>query len=218
MQTVQVSLADRPYPIHIGPHLLGSADALKPFVAGTTVAVVTNETLAPLFLKRVTDCLRVLGKQIVEIILPDGEAYKTAESLDTIYSVMLAAKCDRKTTILALGGGVIGDVAGYAAATYQRGIPFVQMPTTLLAQVDSSVGGKTAINHPLGKNMIGAFYQPRLVLADISTLSTLPDRELKAGLAEVIKYGLIRDLPFLEWIEANLERLLARDAARRRAV
>ena len=211
MQTVQVSLADRPYPIHIGPHLLGSADALKPFISGTTVAVVTNETLAPLFLKRVSDSARALGKQVVEIILPDGEAFKTAESLDTIYSVMLAAKCDRKTTILALGGGVIGDVAGYAAATYQRGIPFVQMPTTLLAQVDSSVGGKTAINHPLGKNMIGAFYQPQAVLSDTAALKSLPPREYASGLAEIIKHALIFDAPHLAELERDVDKLITRD-------
>ncbi len=211
MQTVQVSLADRPYPIHIGPHLLGDAPALRPFVGGSTVAVVTNETLAPLFLKRVSDAARALGKQVVEIILPDGEAYKTAASLDTIYSVMLAAKCDRKTTILALGGGVIGDLAGYAAATYQRGIPFVQLPTTLLAQVDSSVGGKTAINHPLGKNMIGAFYQPQAVLSDTAALKSLPPREYASGLAEIVKHALIFDAPHLAELERDVARLNGRD-------
>jgi 3-dehydroquinate synthase len=145
-------------------------------------------------------------------VLPDGEAHKDWPTLNLIFDGLLGDRCDRSTTLIALGGGVVGDMVGFAAASYQRGVPFIQVPTTLLSQVDSSVGGKTAINHPLGKNMIGAFYQPRLVLADIATLNTLPDRELKAGLAEVIKYGLIRDLPFLEWIEANLERLLARDA------
>jgi len=204
MQTVQVSLADRPYPIHIGPQLLGNAELLQPFVMGSTVAVVTNETLAPMFLQRVSDAARSLGKQVVEIVLPDGEAFKTAESLDTIYATMLAAKCDRKTTILALGGGVIGDVAGYAAATYQRGIPFVQLPTTLLAQVDSSVGGKTAINHPLGKNMIGAFYQPQAVLSDTAALKSLPAREYASGLAEIIKHALIFDAPHLAELERDV--------------
>ena len=211
MQTVHVSLADRPYPIHIAPNLIGNADALAPFVKGATAAVVTNETLAPMFLARVSDSLRSLGKNVVEIVLPDGEAYKTATSLDMIYSAMLAAKCDRKTTIVALGGGVIGDVAGFAAATYQRGIPFVQMPTTLLAQVDSSVGGKTAINHPLGKNMIGAFYQPLAVLSDTAALKSLPPREFAAGLAEIIKHALIFDAPHLAELERDVDKLNARD-------
>ena len=211
MQTVQVSLADRPYPIHIGPQLLGNAELLQPFVMGSTVAVVTNETLAPMFLQRVSEAARSLGKRVVEIVLPDGEAFKTAESLDTIYATMLAAKCDRKTTILALGGGVIGDVAGYAAATYQRGIPFVQLPTTLLAQVDSSVGGKTAINHPLGKNMIGAFYQPQAVLSDTAALKSLPAREYASGLAEIIKHALIFDAPHLAELERDVGKLNARD-------
>lgn len=146
------------------------------------------------------------------VILPDGEKYKTWETLNLIFDALIGGHCERNTTLIALGGGVIGDMGGFAAACYQRGMPFIQIPTTLLSQVDSSVGGKTAINHPLGKNMIGAFYQPKVVLADISTLDTLPDRELKAGLAEVIKYGLIRDPEFFAWLEANLDRLLARDA------
>jgi 3-dehydroquinate synthase len=147
------------------------------------------------------------------VILPDGEEYKDSSTLNLIYDALLTHRCERSTPLIALGGGVVGDMTGYAAATYLRGVPFIQIPTTLLAQVDSSVGGKTGINHPLGKNMIGAFYQPRLVLADISTLDTLPDKELSAGLAEVIKYGLIRDLPFLEWLEQNIDKLLARDTA-----
>jgi 3-dehydroquinate synthase len=211
MQTVHVSLADRPYPIHIGPALIGNAEALAPFVSGTMVVIVTNVTLAPLFLPQVRAAAVALGKQVLEVILPDGEAYKTAASLDQIYSAMLAAKCDRKTTIIALGGGVIGDVAGYAAATYQRGIPFVQMPTTLLAQVDSSVGGKTAVNHPLGKNMIGAFYQPQAVLSDTSALKSLPPREYAAGLAEIIKHALIFDIEHLVELERDVAKLQDRD-------
>jgi len=157
--------------------------------------------------------LRRAGVDVAEIILPDGEQFKDWRTLNSIFDVLLQRRCDRSTTLIALGGGVVGDITGFAAACFQRGVPFIQVPTTLLAQVDSSVGGKTAINHPLGKNMIGAFHQPQLVLADTDTLNTLPDRQLRAGLAEVIKYGLIRDLPFLEWLEASLDRLLAREAA-----
>jgi len=211
MQTVQVSLADRPYPIHIGPALIGDTDALAPFVKGSMVVIVTNATLAPLFLARVRDSVIALGKRVLEVVLPDGEAYKTAASLDQIYSAMLGANCDRQTTLIALGGGVIGDVAGYAAATYQRGIPFIQMPTTLLAQVDSSVGGKTAVNHALGKNMIGAFYQPQAVLSDTSVLKSLPPREYAAGLAEIIKHALIFDVDHLAELERDVAPLEARD-------
>ena len=211
MQTVQVSLADRTYPVHIGPALIGNADVLAPFVDGTTVVVVTNATIAPFFLSRVRDALISLRKQVLEVVLPDGEAYKTQASLDQIYSAMLNAHCDRKTTIIALGGGVIGDVAGYAAATYQRGIPFVQMPTTLLAQVDSSVGGKTAVNHALGKNMIGAFYQPQAVISDTSALKSLPPREYAAGMAEIIKHALIFDIDHLAELERDTAKLQARD-------
>ncbi len=213
MQTVQVSLADRPYPIHIGPALIGNPNALAPLVNGTMVVIVTNTTVAPLFLARVRDAVVALGKQVLEVVLPDGEAYKTAASLDQIYSAMLAAHCDRKTTLIALGGGVIGDVAGYAAATYQRGIPFIQMPTTLLAQVDSSVGGKTAVNHPLGKNMIGAFYQPLAVLSDTSALKSLPAREYAAGMAEIIKHALIFDIDHLAELERDVTLLNDRDDA-----
>ena len=211
MQTVQVSLADRPYPIHIGPALIGDSDALAPFIKGSMVVIVTNATLAPLFLARVRDSVIALGKRVLEVVLPDGEAYKTAASLDQIYSAMLGANCDRKTTLIALGGGVIGDVAGYAAATYQRGIPFIQMPTTLLAQVDSSVGGKTAVNHALGKNMIGAFYQPQAVLSDTSVLKSLPPREYAAGMAEIIKHALIFDVDHLAELERDVAQLAARD-------
>ena len=182
-------------------------------MVGRQVAIVTNEVVAPLYLERLTRPLKKAGILVTEIILPDGESHKNWESLNVIYDRLLAERCDRSTPIIALGGGVVGDLAGFAAATYQRGVPFIQVPTTLLAQVDSSVGGKTGINHPRGKNMVGAFWQPRLVLADTDTLNTLPDRELSAGLAEVIKYGLIRDLPFLEWLEAHMDQLMARDSA-----
>lgn len=210
MKTLHLDLGDRSYPIHIGAGLLEQAGLLKRHIAGSRIAVVTNETVAPLYLSRVRDALG--GNSPMEIILPDGEAYKTLEVLNRIFDALLEARCDRHTTIIALGGGVIGDMAGFAAACYQRGVPFVQTPTTLLSQVDSSVGGKTGVNHPLGKNMIGAFYQPRAVIIDTDTLATLPDRELSAGLAEVIKYGLIRDPEFFTWLEANLDQLMARDA------
>jgi len=211
MKTLHVELGDRRYPIHIGPGLLGQPELLRPHIAGRQALVVSNTTVAPLYLEPVRAALNGLRQEVV--ILPDGEQYKTLDTLNEIFTALLHHRFDRHCTMIALGGGVIGDMAGFAAACYQRGVPFIQIPTTLLAQVDSSVGGKTAVNHPLGKNMIGAFYQPQCVLADTNTLATLPDRELSAGLAEVIKYGLIRDLPFLEWLEANLEGLLARDAA-----
>jgi 3-dehydroquinate synthase len=211
MQTLTVGLSERSYPIHIGTGLLANAELLAAHLPARRVAIVTNTTVAPLYLEKLQQTLREIGVQSVEIILPDGEVYKTADTLNKIYDALLTHRCERSTPLIALGGGVIGDMTGYAAATYLRGVPFIQIPTTLLSQVDSSVGGKTGINHPLGKNMIGAFYQPRLVLADISTLDTLPDNELSAGLAEVIKYGLIRDLPFLEWLEQNMDKLLARD-------
>lgn len=211
MHTLKVSLAERSYPIHIGTGLLGHDELLAPVLRSKQAVVVTNETVAPLYLDRLVQSLSRLGIQVLPVVLPDGEQFKTWETLNQIFDALLGAHCERSTTLIALGGGVIGDMGGFAAACYQRGMPFVQVPTTLLSLVDSSVGGKTAINHPLGKNMIGAFYQPKLVLADIETLNTLPDRELKAGLAEVIKYGLIRDLEFLIWLEANLESLLARD-------
>ena len=211
MKTLYVELGDRRYPIYIGPGLLDRPDLLRAHVPGRQVLVVSNTTVAPLYLDRVRAALAGLRHEAV--VLPDGEQYKTLETLDEIFTALLSHRLDRDCTLVALGGGVIGDMAGFAAACYQRGVHFVQIPTTLLAQVDSSVGGKTAVNHPLGKNMIGAFYQPRCVLADTDTLKTLPDRELSAGLAEVIKYGLIRDLPFLEWLEDHIEQLLARDAA-----
>ncbi|HEY0268197.1 MAG TPA: 3-dehydroquinate synthase, partial [Methyloradius sp.] len=184
------------------------ADLILPHLKSRQVAIVTNTTVAPLYLEKLTQTLKNEGISITNIILPDGERFKNAETLNTIYDALLQNRCERNTTLIALGGGVIGDLTGYAAATYLRGVPFIQIPTTLLAQVDSSVGGKTGINHPLGKNMIGAFYQPQLVLADIETLKTLPARELSAGLAEVIKYGLIRDFPFFEWLENNMPALV----------
>lgn len=210
MNTLHVELGERSYPIHIGAGLLDAADLLIPYIAGQQVLVVTNEIVAPLYLQRVLDTLT--GKTAASVILPDGEAHKTLDSVSRVFDALLERRYSRNATLIALGGGVIGDLGGFAAACYQRGIPFIQIPTTLLAQVDSSVGGKTGVNHPLGKNMIGAFYQPRCVLADTATLDTLPMRELSAGLAEVIKYGLIRDPEFFLWLEANLERLLARDA------
>ncbi|OMG56369.1 3-dehydroquinate synthase [Azonexus hydrophilus] len=211
MHTLQVSLGERSYPIHIASGLLDRADLLAPHVKAAQAVVVTNETVAPLYLQRLKNTLEKAGVSVIPVILPDGERFKTWETLNLIFDALLGAHCERSTPLIALGGGVIGDMGGFAAACYQRGMPFIQVPTTLLSLVDSSVGGKTAINHPLGKNMIGAFYQPRLVLADIATLDTLPERELRAGLAEVIKYGLIRDPAFLVWLESNLEKLLARD-------
>lgn len=211
MQTLDVSLGDRSYPIHIGCDLVTRAELILPHLKRKQVAIVTNTTVAPLYLERITQPLREAGVSVIPVILPDGEAYKNSETLNLIYDALLENRCERSTTLIALGGGVIGDLTGYAAATYLRGVPFIQVPTTLLSQVDSSVGGKTGINHPLGKNMIGAFYQPQLVLADISTLGTLPPNELAAGMAEVIKYGLIRDLEFFEWLEQNVEKLNALD-------
>lgn len=210
MHTLTVDLGERSYPIHVGPGLLEKPELLRPHISGRQVLIVTNETIAPLYLARVQAALE--GLQHDHVILPDGERYKTLETLNRVFDVLLERRFNRNCTLIALGGGVIGDLTGFAAACYQRGVAFIQIPTTLLAQVDSSVGGKTGVNHPLGKNMIGAFYQPRVVLADTDTLNTLPDRELGAGVAEVIKYGLIRDRPFLEWLEANnVEALMDRD-------
>lgn len=209
MQTLKVELANRSYPIHIGRDLISDANLILPHLKRKHVAIVTNTTVAPLYLDKLSQTLQAAGVTVIPIILPDGEAYKNAETLNTIYDVLLQNRCERSTTLIALGGGVIGDLTGYAAATYLRGVPFIQVPTTLLSQVDSSVGGKTGINHPLGKNMIGAFYQPQVVLADIDTLKTLPAREFSAGMAEVIKYGLIRDADFFDWLEAHIEQLMA---------
>jgi 3-dehydroquinate synthase len=210
MQTVRVALGARSYPIHIGRGLLQRADLVAPLLR-RRAAVVTNTTVAALYLDRLAAALESAGIACVRIVVPDGEDHKDWATLNSVFDALIAQRCDRQTTIFALGGGVIGDLAGFAAATYQRGVPFIQVPTTLLAQVDSSVGGKTAINHPRGKNMIGAFYQPLAVLADMDTLVTLPERELRAGLAEVVKHGAIRDADFFAWLEASADRLSARD-------
>jgi 3-dehydroquinate synthase len=212
VETVEVALGSRSYPIHIGRGLLAHAELIRPHLPQPRTAVVTNEIVAPLYLGALQAALEQAGVSVLAITLPDGEARKNWDSLNVILDALLEHRCERSTTLIALGGGVIGDLTGFAAAIYQRGAPFIQVPTTLLAQVDSSVGGKTGINHPLGKNMIGAFHQPRVVLADTDTLATLPPRELAAGLAEVIKYGLILDLTFFGWLETNIERLVARDA------
>ncbi len=212
MKTLTVDLAGAPYPIHIGPGLLDRPDLILPHLALPNVAIVTNTTVAALYLNRFQETLLTAGVQSIAIVLPDGEAYKTRETLYQVHDELLTHRCERKTTVIALGGGVIGDLAGFAAATFLRGVPLIQIPTTLLAQVDSSVGGKTGINHPLGKNLIGAFHQPCLVLADTLTLDTLPIREFRAGVSEIIKYGLIRDLPFLNWLDLHLEALIQRDS------
>jgi 3-dehydroquinate synthase len=209
MKTLVVELGERSYPIYIGKGLLARGELLKPHVAGRQVMIVSNDTVAPLYLQKVQASLA--GLECHCVVLPDGERYKDWPTLNRIFDALLEKRCDRRVTLLALGGGVVGDMAGFAAACYQRGVPFIQVPTTLLAQVDSSVGGKTGINHPLGKNMIGAFHQPRCVLIDTDTLATLPDRELSAGLAEVIKYGLIRDSGFFAWLETGMDALLRRD-------
>jgi len=207
MRTLNVDLADRSYPIYIGEGLLDDPRYFEPHIRGRQVAIVTNETIAPLYLDRLQKTLS--GYKVTSVVLPDGEAYKQWETLQLIFDELLKARHDRKTTLIALGGGVIGDMTGFAAACYQRGVDFIQVPTTLLSQVDSSVGGKTGINHPLGKNMVGAFYQPQAVVIDAATLRTLPQRELSAGLAEVIKYGFICDEPFLTWLETHMDDLLA---------
>ncbi|MFA7279742.1 MAG: 3-dehydroquinate synthase [Sterolibacterium sp.] len=213
MRRLNVSLGERSYPILIGPGLLSQAELLLEQLPSKRAVIISNSTVAPLYLEGLAAPLRAAGVRLAQIVLPDGEQYKNWETLNLIFDGLLSERCDRTTTLIALGGGVIGDLVGFAAATYQRGVPFIQVPTSLLAQVDSSVGGKTGINHPRGKNMIGAFWQPRMVLAATDTLKTLPPRELAAGLAEVIKYGLIRDLPFLEWLEDNIELLCAGDDA-----
>ena len=211
METITVALGQRSYPIHIGTGLLARVDLIASRLPQKKVAIVTNRTVAPLYLSPLQQALAEAGVEVVTVTLPDGERFKNWETLNEIFDALMQKRCERSTTLLALGGGVIGDLAGFAAAVYQRGVPFIQLPTTLLAQVDSAVGGKTAINHPLGKNMIGAFHQPAAVIADTDTLSTLPARELAAGLAEIIKYGLIRDRAFFDWLEANVQRLVARE-------
>ncbi|WP_312087167.1 3-dehydroquinate synthase [Acinetobacter variabilis] len=210
MKTLYVELGERRYPIFIGSNL-NPQELLEPYIHGKQVMIVSNDTVAPLYLDRYKAALENLGKTVATCILPDGEKYKNIEHLNLIFDALLEAGFNRDCTVLALGGGVIGDMAGFASACFQRGVYFIQVPTTLLSQVDSSVGGKTGINHPLGKNMIGAFQQPQVVLADMLQLSTLPDRELSAGLAEVIKYALLGDEEFLVWLEANMEGLIARN-------
>jgi 3-dehydroquinate synthase len=207
--TLNVALGARSYPIYIGAGLLADPACYRPHIQARQTLVVTNETVAPLYLEQLQGALS--GLAVRTLILPDGERFKTLEVLNRIFDALMEARFGRDCTLVALGGGVIGDMVGFAAACYQRGVSFIQVPTTLLAQVDSSVGGKTGINHPQGKNMIGAFHQPRAVIADTATLDTLPERELAAGLAEAIKYGLIRDRAFFDWIEAHLAALLARD-------
>ena len=211
MERVRIELGVRSYPILIGPGLLDSAEAMDEAVAARDVLVVSNSIVAPLYLGRLTRALE--GRRVAPLVLPDGERFKTLDTVASVLDALVQRRMNRDACVAALGGGVIGDLAGFAAACYQRGVDFVQVPTTLLAQVDSSVGGKTGVNHPGGKNLIGAFHQPRAVVSDTDTLRTLPRRELSAGLAEVIKYGLVADIAFLEWIEANLDALLALDAA-----
>ncbi len=211
MKTVHVHTPSHSYPIHIGTGLLRDFSLFAPHL-GKKAAIITNETIAPLYLPQLTELLKQNHIETFAIILKDGEQYKNHDSLNQIYDALLANHADRKTTLIALGGGVIGDVVGFAAATYQRGVPFIQVPTTLLSQVDSSVGGKTAVNHPRGKNMISAFYQPQLVIADLDTLNTLPEREFSAGMAEVIKYALLGDVVFLEWLEQHIESIMQYDS------
>ncbi len=211
MKTLRVELGERSYPIHIGAGLLGRADLIAPHVKGKQVMVVSNQTVAPLYLEPVLASLG--GFRTERVILPDGEVYKNLETLNRVFDALLAARFNRRCTLVALGGGVVGDITGFAAACYQRGVDFIQVPTTLLAQVDSSVGGKTGVNHPLGKNMIGAFHQPNCVIADTDTLNTLDDRQLAAGIAEVIKYGLIRDARFFDWLEGHMSALTRREPA-----
>jgi len=211
MESLRVALGERSYPIHIGSGILDATALYAPHLPAGSAAVVTNEVVAPLYLPRVKKALEAANARVVEVVLDDGEQSKRWTSLERVFDALLAARCGRDTLIVALGGGVIGDLAGFAAAIYQRGVALLQVPTTLLAQVDSSVGGKTAINHVQGKNMLGAFHQPRAVITDVATLDTLPERELRAGLAEVIKHALALDLRFVEWLEKNIDELLARE-------
>ena len=211
MESLSVALGSRSYPIHIGTDLLARADLYQAYLGGGRAAIVTNEVVGPLYAGKVAAALEKAGASVTLIEVKDGEAAKSWQSLNRIFDALLKARCGRDTLVVALGGGVVGDVAGFAAAVYQRGVDFIQVPTTLLAQVDSSVGGKTAINHALGKNMIGAFHQPRAVIADVAILDSLPDRELRAGLAEVIKHGLALDEAFTRWLEGSIEKLVARD-------
>ena len=212
MKTIKVALGSRSYPIHIGAGILDKPELYQPHIRGSKAVVITNETIAPLYAQNVVDSVGKFA-EVHTHVLDDGEIHKNLQTIGKIFDKLLNIPCDRKTTIIALGGGVVGDTAGFAAACYQRGVPFIQVPTTLLAQVDSSVGGKTGVNHPLGKNMIGAFYQPQCVIADTNTLHSLPDRELRAGLAEVIKYGAIQDAKFLAWLDENIDSILKREPA-----
>jgi len=207
MKKINIQFDERSYPIYVGEGLISNYELISQHILGKKVAIITNETVADIYLKTLMDTVSS-HKELISIILPDGESYKSKDSLDSIYAQLLENKADREITLIALGGGVIGDITGFAAATYMRGVNFIQIPTTLLSQVDSSVGGKTGINHPLGKNMIGAFYQPKCVISDMNVLKTLPSRELSAGLAEVIKYGLIRDNKFFEWLESHIQYLM----------
>ena len=211
MESLRVALGDRAYPIHIGAGLISSPALYAPHVKGGSAAIITNDVVAPLYLAKVQSALP--GVRVTEIRVQDGEQAKSWQTLNRVFDALLEARCGRDTLLIALGGGVIGDLAGFAAAVYQRGVDFVQVPTTLLAQVDSSVGGKTAINHALGKNMIGAFHQPAAVISDVATLDTLPERELRAGLAEVIKHGFALDAAFVDWLETNVEKILRKDRA-----
>ena len=207
MKKINIQFDERSYPIYIGEGLISNYELISQHISSKKTAIITNDTVADIYLKTLMDTLSP-HKEVISIILPDGESYKSKDSLDSIYAQLLQNKADREITLIALGGGVIGDITGFAAATYMRGVNFIQIPTTLLSQVDSSVGGKTGINHPLGKNMIGAFYQPKCVISDMNVLKTLPSRELSAGLAEVIKYGLIRDNKFFEWLESHIQYLM----------
>ena len=210
MNKVQVNLGTRSYPIYIGSNLLSTATVFEPHITGSQVFVVSNKTVAEIYLETLSSTLASIG-QVNHQLIPDGEVYKNLSTVEAIFDRMLTIPCDRNTTVVALGGGVVGDVTGFVAACYQRGVPYIHVPTTLLGQVDSAIGGKTGVNHPLGKNMIGAIYQPKCVVADIDTLSTLPEREYLAGMAEIIKYGLIRDADFFDWIDENVDPLMQRD-------
>lgn len=210
MPKITVNLGERTYPIYVGHGLVDKPELFQPYIGGEKAVIISNETVAPLYADRLSDSIRQFVR-VEQILLPDGEIYKDLTTVSKVFDQLLSIPCDRKTTLLALGGGVVGDITGFVAACYQRGIPYIHVPTTMLAQVDSSIGGKTGVNHPLGKNMIGAIYQPKCVIADVNTLNSLPDREFRAGLAEVIKYGLIRDRAFFTWLEENVNALLNRE-------
>jgi len=209
MKTLELDLGSNSYPIYIGQALLAQAELLTNHISGKQIMIVTNTTVAPLYLAKVKSLLAAFN--VAEVILPDGEQYKTLDTVNLIFDALLENRFDRSCTLIALGGGVVGDMTGFAAASYQRGVNFIQIPTTLLSQVDSSVGGKTGVNHPLGKNMIGAFHQPKCVVIDVDTLDTLDDRQYSAGMAEVIKYGLLGNASFLEFLQANISTLMSRD-------